>query len=77
MIGTLNEGALHAQLKDWYSVDGDLFEHPVDGCVIDIVRGELLVEIQTGGFAPLRKKLDRLLGSHPVRLVAPIPTRWP
>ncbi len=72
MIGTLNEGAMHAQLKDWYSVDGDLFEHPVDGCVIDIVRGELLVEIQTGGFAPLRKKLDRLLGSHPVRLVAPI-----
>ncbi len=72
MIGTLNEGSLHAQLKEWYAKDGDLIEHPVDGYVIDLVRGGLLVEIQTGGFAPLRKKLDRLLETHPVRLVAPI-----
>jgi len=72
VIGTLNEGLLHAQLKDWYAVDGDLLEQPVDGYVIDIVRGELLIEIQTGGFAPLRKKLDRLLNDHAVRMVAPI-----
>ncbi len=74
MIGTLNEGSLHAQLKEWYAVDGDIFEQPVDGYVIDVVRGDLLIEVQTGGFAPLRTKLSNLLESHPVRLVAPIAT---
>jgi hypothetical protein len=72
VIGTLREGSLHAQLKEWYSRPGDLVEHPVDGYVIDLVRGETLIEIQTGGFAPLRRKLDRLLEEHPVRLVVPV-----
>jgi hypothetical protein len=72
VIGTVNEGPLHAQLKSWYRNPGDLLEHPVDGYVIDLVRGDLLVEIQTGGFAPLRPKLERLLDQHRVRLVAPV-----
>ena len=72
VIGTLNEGSLHAQLKAWYREPGDLVEHPVDGYVIDLVRGGTLVEIQTGGLAPLKRKLDRLLDSHSVRLVVPI-----
>lgn len=72
MIGTLNEGALHRQLKEWYREPGDLLEQQVDGYVVDLVRGELLVEFQTGGFAPLRRKLDTLSESHAVRLVAPI-----
>jgi hypothetical protein len=59
-IGTLNEGALHAQLKDWYRRRGDRIEQVVDGFVVDLVRGNLLVEIQTGSFAPLRRKLDLL-----------------
>lgn len=73
MIGTLNEGALHAQLKAWYRRPGDLLEQPVDGYVIDLVRDDTLVEIQTGGLAPLRRKLGRLLESHPVRLVVRVP----
>jgi hypothetical protein len=72
VIGTLNEGALHAQLKEWYRRPGDLLEQNVDGYVIDLVRSELLVEFQTGGFAPLRKKLDTLAQQHRVRLVAPV-----
>ena len=72
-IGTLNEGALHAQLKDWYRRRGDRVEQVVDGFVVDLVRGELLVEIQTGGFAPLRRKLELLTRRHRVRLVAPVP----
>jgi len=72
VIGTLNEGQLHAQLKQWYRRPGDLLEQPVDRYVIDIVRGEALIEIQTGGFTPLRRKLNRLLDSHRVRLVAPV-----
>jgi hypothetical protein len=72
-IGTLNEGALHAQLKDWYRRPGDLLEQPVGAYVIDLVRGDLLVEFQTGGFAPLRRKLALLAEAHPIRVVAPIP----
>jgi hypothetical protein len=72
-IGTLNEGALHAQLKDWYRRPGDRVEQVVDGFVVDLVRGGLLVEIQTGGFAPLRRKLELLTRRHRVRLVAPLP----
>jgi hypothetical protein len=71
-IGTLNEGALHAGLKQWLARPGDLFEQPVDGYVIDVVRGDLLIEIQTGGFAPLRRKIPDLLERHRVRLVVPI-----
>jgi hypothetical protein len=73
VIGTLNEGSLHAQLKAWYRRPGDLLEQPVDGYVVDLVRGSTLVEIQTGGLAPLRLKLAQLLIDHPVRLVVPIP----
>jgi hypothetical protein len=72
VIGTLNEGALHAQLKEWYREPGDLLEQQVGGYVIDLVRGRLLVEVQTGGFAPLRAKLAALADEHPVRLVAPV-----
>ncbi len=72
-IGTLNEGALHAQLKVWYQRPGDRIEQVVGGFVVDLVRGDLLVEIQTGGFAPLRRKLELLTRQHRVRLVAPVP----
>jgi hypothetical protein len=71
-IGTLREGALHAQLKEWYRRPGDELEKRLSGYVVDIVRGELLIEIQTGGFAPLRRKLDALTREHPVRIVAPV-----
>jgi hypothetical protein len=71
-IGLLNEGTLHAGLKDWYAQPGDRFEVPVDGYVVDIVRGELLIEIQTGSFFPLKRKLRDLAERHAVRLVCPI-----
>jgi hypothetical protein len=72
-IGTLNEGALHAQLKEWYRLPDDRLEERVGGYVIDLVRGDTLVEFQTGGFAPLRRKLVALTAEHRVRLVAPVP----
>ena len=71
-IGLLNEKALHASLKQWYARQGDRFEVPVGGFVIDIVRDDLLIEIQTGNFASIKSKLSRLVRSHQVRLVYPI-----
>jgi hypothetical protein len=71
-IGTLNEGPLHAALKEWYARPGDHSEVVVDGYVVDIVRGELLIEIQTASFASIKAKLTSLVDRHPVRLVYPI-----
>jgi len=71
-IGTLNEKPLHAALKVWYAEEGDRFEVPLDGFVIDIVRDRLLIEIQTGSVSALRRKLTALVKRHPIRLVIPI-----
>lgn len=71
-IGTLNEGSLHAALKERYAEPGDRFEVPLDRFVIDISRDELLIEIQTGSFAAMGKKLDHLLPDHKILLVHPI-----
>ena len=71
-IGLLNEKALHASLKDWYAQPGDRFEVTVDGFVIDIVRDDQLIEIQTGNFASIRSKLMELVRGHRVRLIYPI-----
>lgn len=76
-IGLLNEKALHASLKQWYARPGDRFEVTVGGFVIDIVRDDLLIEIQTGNFASIKAKLTRLVDSHQVRLIYPIAQeRW-
>ncbi len=76
-IGTLAERSLHAALKDWYAQPGDRREVKVDGYVIDLVRGNLLIEVQTAGFAAIRRKLARLTQAHPLRLVYPIAAeRW-
>jgi hypothetical protein len=74
-IGTLNEKPLHAALKTWYAERDDRFEVPVDGFVIDLVRGDLLIEIQTGSTSALARKLTALIKYHPVRLVIPIAVR--
>ncbi len=77
IIGTLNEQPLHAAIKRWLARPGDRFEVPVGRYVIDIVRGDLLIEIQTRRFGALRRKLPALAADHPVRLVFPLATeKW-
>ena len=76
-IGTLREQRLHASLKLWLAQPGDAFEQKVGGYHIDIVRGDLLIEIQTTNFSRIRRKLAKLVETHPVLLVHPIPkTKW-
>lgn len=76
-INIKNETRLHSSIKRWYSIPGDRFEVKVDGSIIDIVRGELLIEVQTGNFSSIYKKLKNLLKQHDVRLVCPLPAeKW-
>ena len=72
LIGELNEQPLHAALKAWYARPGDPVEVSVDGYVIDLVQGDLLIEIQTGNFSNVKRKLNELVLRYPVRLIYPI-----
>lgn len=76
---TLHEGSLHAALKARYAaaVAGARVEAAVDGFVVDVVGPDELVEIQTASFASARRKLERLVATHHVVLVYPIPIeKW-
>jgi hypothetical protein len=71
-IGTLQESSLHASLKQWVAQPGDRLEEVVDGFVIDICRGDLLIEIQTGNFTAVKQKINQLVRRHAVHLVYPM-----
>ena len=71
-IGELNERSLHRALKTLYAGPGSLSEQLIEGYVVDVLIGQRIVEIHTGSFSPLKRKLPRLLESHPVTLVHPI-----
>ena len=72
-IGVLREGPLHAAVKALLTEPGDRLEVPVGRFVIDLVRaGGELVEVQTGGFSALGRKLDALLDAHRMRVVYPV-----
>lgn len=72
-IGTLNEGPLHQALKALY-VGGDAqTEVAVNGYIADVRTADnVLYEIQTGGFARVKRKLTRLVAEHRVVLVYPV-----
>jgi hypothetical protein len=71
------ESSLHSAIKRWYFLKGDKLEEKVDDFIVDIVRGDLLIEIQIANFSAIRPKLVRLLQAHKVRLVYPILTeKW-
>ncbi|HEX9261961.1 MAG TPA: hypothetical protein VF893_05480 [Candidatus Bathyarchaeia archaeon] len=76
-FGRGSESSLHSAIKKWYFLEGDKLEGRVDDFVVDIVRGDLLIEIQTANFSAIKPKLLRLLNNHKVRLVYPIPKeKW-
>ncbi|MCJ7650344.1 MAG: hypothetical protein MUP85_17180, partial [Candidatus Lokiarchaeota archaeon] len=72
LIGTLNESSLHRELKEIYKNPGDELEVKLGRYLIDIVRKNLLIEIQIKNFSAIRSKLEFLLQNHRVLLVHPI-----
>ena len=76
-LSTYREGSLHAALKAIYARPGDRVEESVDGYVVDVVRDDELVEVQTASFASAARKLRRLTLDRRLVLVYPIATeRW-
>lgn len=76
-IGTLSEKTLHAVLKHFYEPDASKHEVKVGRYVADIYRGDSILEIQTGSFYPMRKKLEYFLKNYQVTVVHPVAhTKW-
>jgi hypothetical protein len=71
-IGELNEQPLHAALKAYYAGPDAETEVLVDGYHVDVVRDGVLIEIQTGNFSAIKRKMGDLVPHHPLRLVYPI-----
>ena len=68
----MTEYSLHSEIKDWYKASGDKLEAKVENSRVDILRGKLLIEIQTENFSTIKNKLTKLLSNSQVRLVYPI-----
>ncbi len=63
---------MHSSIKQWYVIPGDRFEVKVDKYVIDLVREDSLIEIQTKNFSAIGNKLRNLVKYNKVMLVHPI-----
>ncbi len=72
-IGTLGEKTLHAVLKEFYAPDKNMQEISIGRYVADIYTGSDIMEIQTGHFDNLRRKLDCFLPDYPVTVIYPVP----
>ncbi|TFG96209.1 hypothetical protein E4H12_11605 [Candidatus Thorarchaeota archaeon] len=59
-------------MKELYNTQDSETEVRIDGYVIDVVIGDLLIEIQTRQFSAIKDKLFKLMKNHKVRLVHPI-----
>ncbi|MBD3206377.1 hypothetical protein GF319_08540, partial [Candidatus Bathyarchaeota archaeon] len=57
----MTEQSLHEQLKDIYSEDKYPVEAAVDDYIIDVLRNDTLIEVQTGSFSAIKEKLHNLL----------------
>ncbi len=74
-IGTLNEGSLHAALKQEYLGADGAEEVAVGSHVADVLRDGVIYEIQTSSFSGLGNKMRALIKHYPVVLVHPISVR--
>jgi hypothetical protein len=68
----MNEFSLHSEIKKVYSLPGDQYEVKVGNYIVDILRENLLIEVQTKNFSALKEKLQVLTQKHKVRLVYPL-----
>jgi hypothetical protein len=68
----MTEYSLHSEIKDWYSALGGQVEVKVEDFIVDVVKDDLLIEIQTRNLSAIKQKLRKLLVNNQVRLVYPI-----
>ena len=74
-IGTLREGPLHRDLKQYYCEAGSQTEYRIGKYVVDVLTDNHIVEIQTSGFGSLREKIEDLIKEYEITVVYPIARR--
>lgn len=74
-IGTLAEKTMHNVLKNYYSGSIDCQEVPINEFVADIYKDGHIIEIQTGNFNKLRRKLESFLQEYKVTIVYPLASK--
>ncbi len=74
-IGRLGEKLVHASLKLFYEPNEKFHEVKVGNFIADILSDKGIVEIQTGSFTPLKRKLEAFLPSYDVTVVHPVANR--
>ncbi len=70
-INIQNEKGLHSQLKEYYAKDG-IMEFRCGKYIIDAMKDETLIEIQTKNFSSIKRKIFDLIEHHKLVLVYPI-----
>lgn len=76
-IGTLGEKTIHAVLKYYFEPNEEYHEIKENRFVADIATEDGIIEIQTGNFNLLRRKLESFLKEKKVTIVYPIPyVKW-
>jgi hypothetical protein len=75
LLKIMNEFSLHSEIKKVYSLPGDQFEVKLDSYIVDIMRGDLVIEVQTKNFSALKEKLRVLTEKHQVRVVYLLPEK--
>ena len=66
------ETTLHRQLKELYADPHSQEEVQLDDYRIDVIRNDVLIEIQLGSLAAIRDKVQKLLQNHRVIIVKPV-----
>ncbi len=71
-IGTLSEKTLHAVLKQYYEPFAAMHEMKIGRYIADIINEDGVLEIQTGSFTGLKRKLECFLPVTNVTIVCPV-----
>ncbi len=71
-IGTLQEKTVHAVVKKYIEPDSSKHEIKIEQFFADIVNEKGIIEVQTGNFNVLRRKLKVMLELQPVTVVYPV-----
>ena len=66
------ETSLHQRMKRIYATDEGQLEQRVGRYVIDVIRGQELVEVQFSSLAAINRKVASLVKKHKVRVVKPL-----
>lgn len=71
-IGTENEQQLHRELKYYFEPDESKHEKKVGRYIADILNDTGIIEVQTGSFDKIRKRIAFFLEQYSVTIVFPV-----